>query len=133
MSLRYFTVSVGLFVLMSLVPPWELSGQLLVPMDREQENHLKAYGFTYQILNEGESGEWLLNYRAGSFLVSDTPQNRRKAALMGVKLETLDGSALAAIRHEIETNNMESVSLERLRGLLFILLQTARRGTTLSP
>jgi hypothetical protein len=113
MSLRYFTVSVGLFVLMSLVPPWELSGQLLVPMDREQENHLKAYGFTYQILNEGESGEWLLNYRAGSFLVSDTPQNRRKAALMGVKLETLDGSALAAIRHEIETNNMESVSLEK--------------------
>ena len=58
-----------------------LAGQLLVPMDREQENHLKAYGFTFALLVEGQTGEWLLNYRAGSFLVSDTPDNRRKAAL----------------------------------------------------
>lgn len=113
MSPHYLVVRIGFFVLMFLVPRGGLSGQLLVPMDREQENHLKAYGFAYQILNEGESGEWLLNYRAGSFLVSDTPKNRRKAALMGVNLETLDGSALAAIRHEIETNNMEAVPLEK--------------------
>ncbi len=113
MSPHHLVVRIGLFVLMFLVPRGGLSGQLLVPMDREQENHLKAYGFAYQILNEGESGEWLLNYRAGSFLVSDTPKNRRKAALMGVNLETLDGSALAAIRHEIETNNMEAVPLEK--------------------
>ncbi len=91
----------------------DISAQLLVPMDRDQENHLKAYGYAFQILTESQSAEWLLNYRSGSFLVSDNGDNRRKAALMGVTVETLDGGALARIRREIETSNMESVPLEK--------------------
>jgi len=87
--------------------------QLLVPMDRKQENHLKAYGFTFGVLTGGASAEWLLNYRAGSFLVPDTPVNRRRAALMGVSIEAVDGRALARIRREIEDSNMESVPLEK--------------------
>ena len=90
-----------------------LAAQLLVPMDREQENHLKAYGYAFGILSEGQSAEWLLNYRAGSFLVSDAPSNRRRAALMGVTVETLDGTDVARIRREIETQNMETVPLEK--------------------
>jgi hypothetical protein len=87
--------------------------QLLVPMDREQENHLKAYGYVFGALSAGQSAEWLLNYRAGSFFVSDAPSNRRRAALMGVTVETLDGSDVARIRREIETRNMETVPLEK--------------------
>ncbi|MCG8467393.1 MAG: asparagine synthetase B [Gemmatimonadetes bacterium] len=82
-------------------------------MDREQQNHLKAYGYAFQILNEGQSGEWLLNYRSGSFLVSDTPDNRRKAALLGVTVEPLTAGALARVRSDIESQNMESVPLEK--------------------
>jgi len=89
------------------------SQQLLVPMDREQENHLKAYGFTFGVLTAGQTAEWLLNYRAGSFLVPDTPDNRRRAAIMGVSVEGLDGAGLAGIRREIEGSNMEAVPLEK--------------------
>ena len=42
---------------------------LLVPMDRDQDNHLKAYGLTYWALEREEKAEWLLNYRGGSFLL----------------------------------------------------------------
>jgi len=87
--------------------------QLLVPMDREQENHLKAYGLAFGVLTAGQTAEWLLNYRSGSFLVPDTPDNRRRAAFMGVTVEPLDGGALARVRREIENSNMESVPLEK--------------------
>jgi len=103
----------GLIVLCSTLWPAALGAQLLVPMDRAQENHLKAYGYTFQILVEGQSGEWLLNYRAGSFLVSDTPGNRRKAALMGVTVEPIGAGAMARVRQEIESQNMEAVPLEK--------------------
>ena len=102
--------------LLALLAGSGLSGavhaQLLVPMDREQANHLKAYGYAFQILTEGQTGEWLLNYRSGSFLVPDSPGNRRSAALMGVSVEALGAAALAEVRREIETSNMESVPLE---------------------
>ncbi len=82
-------------------------------MDRAQENHLKAYGFTFGALTRGEAAEWLLNYRAGSFLVPDTEDNRRGAALMGVTVEPVSGGQMARIRREIESSNMESVPLEK--------------------
>ena len=40
---------------------------LLIPMDEDQKNHLKAYGITYWVLNNGGEAYWLLNYRGGSF------------------------------------------------------------------
>jgi hypothetical protein len=49
------------------------SARLLVPMDDTQQDHLKAYGLTYNALQLGLRGEWLLNYRGGSFLLPDTP------------------------------------------------------------
>jgi len=87
--------------------------QLLVPMDRGQENHLKAYGFTFGVLTRGETAEWLLNYRAGSFLVADTDENRRRAALMGVTIEPVGAGAVTRIRRDIESSNMETVPLEK--------------------
>src|SRR5579859_5480651 len=57
---------------------------LLVPMDDDQQNHLKAYGLTYNTLKAGGKGEWLLNYKGGSFLLPDLPEVRRRAALAGV-------------------------------------------------
>ncbi len=90
-----------------------LSGQLLVPMDRDQANHLKAYGLAYGVLLQGQTAEWLLNYRAGAFLIPDNPENRRTAALMGVTIEDLGVAGLSRIRREIEASNMESVRLEK--------------------
>ena len=93
--------------------PTLVRAQLLVPMDRAQANHLKAYGLTYWTLDQKLTAEWLLNYRAGSFLLPDRPELRREAALRGVTFEALSPGQLAQIRKEIEESNMESVILEK--------------------
>ena len=87
--------------------------QLLVPMDRDQNNHLKAYGLAFWAIQQGHTAEWLLNYRDGSFLLADTPEVRREAALRGVSTEPLDAMGVGEVRAIIEDSNMESVVLER--------------------
>jgi hypothetical protein len=86
---------------------------LLVPMDREQQNHLKAYGLTYWTLGLEEKAEWLLNYRGGSFLLPDRPDVRREAAFRGVTVLAMDASAEARMRATVQASNMEAVPLER--------------------
>lgn len=105
-------VAVALVAAVGLSPR-DLDAQyLLVPMDRAQTNHLRAYGLTYRVLESGEEAEWLLNFRGGSFLLPDAEGVRREAALRGVAFERLDGSAVASIRATIQRENMESVPLE---------------------
>src|SRR5262245_13572072 len=87
--------------------------KLLVPMDETQTDHLKAYGLAYWVLTKGEKGEWLLNYRGGSFLFPDDPAVQREADLRGVAVQTMSGSEEAAMRAEIADNNMEAVALEK--------------------
>jgi hypothetical protein len=36
---------------------------LLIPMDQTQQNHLKAYGIAYWVLQRDVEVSWLLNYR----------------------------------------------------------------------
>jgi hypothetical protein len=86
--------------------------QLLVPMDRGQTDHLKAYGLTYQVLARGGEAEWLLNYRDGSFLLPDRSWVREEAARMGVRLETVDGGAVARIRARMAEGDGDAVILE---------------------
>jgi hypothetical protein len=86
---------------------------LLVPMDGAQANHLKAYGLVYETIGSGERAEWLLNYRAGSFLLPGLRAVERRAALLGVTVEPVSGSGLARLRAEIEASNMEAVHLEK--------------------
>ncbi len=99
--------------LMYVAPTTALAQWLLVPMDRGQENHLKAYGLTYWTLEQEEKAEWLLNYRGGSFLLPDQPRVRREAAFRGVSIEEMGPAAEARMRATIETSNMEAVPLER--------------------
>ena len=46
-------------------------------MDDAQAQHLKAYGVAWRVLDRGGRGEWLLNYRGGSFLLPDDPEIAR--------------------------------------------------------
>ena len=87
--------------------------RLLVAMDDTQQNHLKAYGLAYATIKAGTTAEWLLNFRGGSFLLANTPDVRRQAALAGITTEPVDDTRLATIRSEIAGANMESVPLEK--------------------
>ena len=100
--------------LAALAAPLPAAAQrILIPMDRAQTNHLKAYGITYRALARGAQGEWLLNYRGGSFLLPDTDLVRRDGALEGVAFEVVSEADLGAIRAEIARSNMEAVPLEK--------------------
>ena len=100
-------------VLLTAAAPRALAQHLLVPMDDDQKNHLKAYGLTFNVLKEGMKAEWLLNYRGGSFLLSDTPEIQRRAALDGIVVQPITSGELAGIRSEIASSNMDAVVLER--------------------
>ncbi len=103
-----------LAVLALMAMPASAAGQfLLVPMDRAQVNHLKAYGLTYWTLEQFGRSEWFLNYRDGAFLLLDTPAVRRQAALRGVTVEAVGGADVAAIRATIMDSNMDAVVLEK--------------------
>jgi hypothetical protein len=88
------------------------AARILVPMDLVQTDHLKAYGLAYWVLERGQTAEWLLNYRGGSFLLPDSERTERKARLMGVTLERVSGDQVGQIYATIEAGNMEVVLLE---------------------
>ncbi|MEQ8328926.1 MAG: hypothetical protein RH859_00540 [Longimicrobiales bacterium] len=103
----------ALVVGLAVVPGSVAAQYLLVPMDRTQQNHLKAYGLTYWSLTQDIRAEWLLNYRGGSFLLADRPEIRREAAFRGVSFSTVDAGQEAEIRARIAESNMEAVPLEK--------------------
>ena len=92
-----------------------MAQHLLVPMDQAQANHLRAYGLTYWCLQapRGYECEWLLNYRAGSFLLPDTPDVRARADAMGVTVQPVGDAAVQALYRTIQQGNMERVQLTR--------------------
>ncbi len=88
---------------------------ILVPMDEKQSNHLKAYGATYWVLENGLSCDWLLNYRGGSFLLPARPEIQEKCIVMGVSFEILTDAEINTIYSYIAKPeiNMEKIKLEK--------------------
>ncbi len=88
---------------------------LLIPMDESQEDHLKAYGVAYWVLERGIVVDWLLNHRGGSFLVPAEPEVERELRVRGVSFEPLSADRSARILADIarEDSNMDTVRLEK--------------------
>ncbi len=103
----------GLALLAGALAPAPALARLLVPMDQAQTDHLKAYGLTFWVLEQGQKAEWLLNYRGGSFLLPDGDDIVREANIRGVTVEPVSGAQEAQIRATIADENMESVALEK--------------------
>lgn len=88
--------------------------RVLIPMDVTQTNHLKAYGIIFNHLNEGETGQWLLNYRGGSFLTTNSADIVRRARVRNVRVEIISELEAANIIGEVEQPNvnMAAVNLQ---------------------
>ncbi|MBM3236269.1 asparagine synthetase B [Candidatus Poribacteria bacterium] len=88
---------------------------LLIPMDKQQTNHLKAYGLTYWTLQAPREyrAQWLLNYRCGSFLLVDQQEVRQRALAMEVYFEPISDAEWATIKQEIDNSNMDAILLEK--------------------
>ena len=90
------------------------ASRILVPMDDSQANHLKAYGVSFWVLENGVEVEWLLNYRGGSFLMPNIGEIENECVIRGVSYQVIADVQAAQILAEIANPevNMERVKLE---------------------
>ena len=102
-----------LFIMLLTVP--SMARHLLIPMDEVQQNHLKAYGLAYWILERDVEVEWLLNYRGGSFMVKHVPTIERECNYRGISFEIIADASATGILNEISDPqvNMDAVKLEK--------------------
>jgi len=88
---------------------------ILIPMDEDQRNHLKAYGVAYWVLQREIEVDWLLNYRGGSFLFPYYKIGEEECKIRGVSYQVLADVQAGAIKLEISDTqvNMETVKLHK--------------------
>lgn len=88
---------------------------LLVPMDEDQTNHLKAYGMAYWVLGKNAEAFWLLNYRGGSFLFKYIQAFENELVVRGIKYEVISDANSNTILAQIASPdaNMDVMKLEK--------------------
>ena len=107
---QFFTCIVFLVFAVSLNASY-----ILIPMEHEvQKDHLKAYGISYWVLDQGIEAYWLLNYRGGAFAFKNLPVFEKECKTRGVSYEIISNAEFAAIRSEISDPelNQEVIKLE---------------------
>ncbi len=88
---------------------------ILIPMNEEQTNHLKAYGIAYWLLEQNIEVDWLLNYEGGSFAFKHHSSFENELRIRGVSYETIPDGKYTAILDKIANPeaNMDLVKLEK--------------------
>ncbi len=78
-----------IFAILSLLSWKSFASYLMIPMDDQQDNHLKAYGIAYWVLQNDIEVDWLLNYRGGSFMVKYYQKFENELIIRGVSYEVI--------------------------------------------
>jgi len=105
-----------IYILFFIFLNFSLKGQfILIPMDENQQNHLKSYGIVYKSLQEHIKVQWLLNYRGGSFLIPYTKAIKEECQIREVDFELISDDDAFNILKEISSpsQNQEAVILEK--------------------
>lgn len=92
------------------------SASILIQMDEDQKNHLKAYGVAFWTLKKGIELDWLLNYKGGSFLIGYNQEIENELKIRGVSYQVIPDAKVNAILLEISDPevNMDIVKLEKV-------------------
>lgn len=91
------------------------ASSILIPMDEEQKDHLKSYGIAFWTLKNGETVNWLLNYRGGSFMMPYAKALEDECKIRGVSYEVIADAKANAIITEVSdpSVNMDIIKLEK--------------------
>lgn len=91
------------------------AASILIPMDENQHNHLKAYGLVYSLLKSGTTVDWLLNYRGGSFLLPYSATAESECKVRGITFESTSDAKTQSILEEVSRPqvNMNIARLEK--------------------
>jgi hypothetical protein len=81
---------------------------ILIPMDEQQANHLKAYGIAYNVLKADGEVEWLLNYRGGSFMLPYTSAFETECRVRGVSARVISDTEAAQIRQQLTNPDLNA-------------------------
>ena len=89
---------------------------ILIPMDLEQNNHLKAYGIAYYTISRDVEMSWLLNYRGGSFMCPYNNFIEDECIVRDVSYQVIADVQANAILTEIAAveNNMDEIRLQKV-------------------
>jgi hypothetical protein len=88
--------------------------KLFINMDLNQSDHLKAYGIVFNALQDGNTADWFLNYKGGSFFLNYSEELAAKCRLKGVLYETILYPDAVEIYSYVQSDdqNMDVVRLE---------------------
>ncbi|NJD21509.1 MAG: asparagine synthetase B [Melioribacter sp.] len=105
----------SLFIILIVSSSLFAQAKLLIYMDLQQTDHLKAYGITFNALKDGVTSDWLLNYRGGSFMFDYSEKLAMRCRLKGVAFLALSNQEAVQIYSLVqsEDQNMEVVRLEK--------------------
>jgi len=94
---------------------WANAAYLLIEMDDNQKDHLKAYGIAYWVLDQGLEVDWLLNYKGGSFAIKHFKEIESECLIRGVSYSVIADGQFTGILTEIASpeKNMDLVKLEK--------------------
>ena len=108
---------------------------ILVPMDENQHQHLKAYGITYWVINQGVEAFWLLNYRGGSFAFQQTPTFEKECKTRDVTYELISNAQFEGIKAKIGNPevNEDVVKLEKAPKIAVYSPTVNERGEEIQP
>ena len=106
---------ISILVVLLFIQLQVIASNILIPMDKGQTNHLKAYGAAYWMLNNQLTIEWLLNYRGGSFMCPHSVTIEEELTIRGIRYEVITDGQANGIRNQIANPdvNQEIIQLEK--------------------
>jgi hypothetical protein len=109
---------------------------MLLPMEPDkQKDHLKAYGITFWVLNNGIEAWWLLNYRGGSFAFQHSKAFEKECLTRGVSFEIVPDAQFNNILNQIADPeaNMEAMKLEKAPKIAVYTPDMDSKGQRIQP
>ena len=87
---------------------------MLIPMDENQKNHLKAYGIAYWVLEHEVECWWLLNYKGGSFAFRHNVAFEKECRTRDVDFQIIPDAQFNKILADIANPevNQDAIKLE---------------------
>lgn len=113
--MKTLSIKSVLFTILLSLPLVAKSAYILVQMDHEQRNHLKAYGITYWALENGAEADWLLNYRGGSFMMKHYQKIENELIVRGVSYTVISDAESNQIITQIASpsSNTDVMKLQK--------------------
>ena len=104
-----------LLLIFLLCSSFSRASYILINMDDQQTNHLKAYGIAFLSIENEINVKWLLNYKGGSFLIKSNNFIENECKTRNVSYSLIADIQSNKILSDISRNdvNQEIISLEK--------------------